>query len=235
VHQSEHSADAMRRYVVDNHDVLRDRPTGKGLDPALVIRYAGPGLVFFTAVAVYSGYATVRGVQAHNGVLELLGPIGAVGGFYMVVAIVRGIVRKDHELRVPASGRTVGSESLTAEAHTQTPTPADRHRVATAILRGDPIRPSDRQTAELLLNRWRLSGFRRVFNSAPVAILFAVMGTIWLIEGHGPGRFVRAGRAFAAMAGTIVVIRRQDRNQRWRAKYLTSGSIDHSRNTGDNV
>jgi hypothetical protein len=224
----------VRRYVVDNHDVANDRPTGKGLSPALIIRYAGPALVFFTAVAVYSGYATIRGFQAHNSVLELLGPIGAVGGSYMVVAIVRAIVRKDRALRVPASGQTPGSDSPTAEAHAWTPTPADRHRVAMAILRGEPIRPSDRRTAELLLNRWRLSGFRRVFNSVPVAILFAIVGTIWLIEGHGPGRFVEAALAFAAMAGTIAVIRRQDRIQRWRTKYLASGSIDQVRGTGDN-
>ncbi len=163
-----------------------------------------------------------------------MGLIGAVGGLYMVVAMVRAIVRKDRELRVPASGATGGSDSSTAEAHLSTPTPADRHRVATAILRGEPIRSSDRQTAELLLNRWSRSGFRRVLSSAPAAIFYAVIGTIYLIEGHGPRRFLLAALAFAAMAGAIVVIRRQDRIQRWRAKYLASGSIDHVRDGGDN-
>ena len=102
---SGHLDDVAPRHQVDNRGVVTDRPPGRGLSPILVIKYAGPGLVFFTAATVYSGYATVRGFDSHNSVLELLAPVGAAGGLYMVVAMVRGIVRKDRELREPARGR----------------------------------------------------------------------------------------------------------------------------------
>jgi O-antigen ligase len=199
----------------------------------LVIKYAGPGLVFFTAVTVYSGYATIRGFDSHNSVLELLAPVGAAGGLYMVVAVVRGIVRKDRELREPARGQTADIKPPPADAHAGAPTPADRHRVTMAILRGEPIQPSDRRTAEMEMARLTRSGSRRVFTGAPTAILFAIMGTFWLVEGHGQRRFVTAGLAFAAMAATVAAIRRQDRIQRWRDTYLAPSAADDLRDPGD--
>ena len=107
---SGHLDDAAPRHQVDNRGVATDRPPGKGLSPILVIKYAGPGLVFFTAATVYSGYATVRGFDSHNSVLELLAPVGAAGGLYMVVAMVRGIVRKIASCasRLAAGRRTWG-------------------------------------------------------------------------------------------------------------------------------
>ena len=83
------------------------------------------------------------------------------------------------------------------------------------------------------MTRLTRSGSRRIFTGAPTAILFAMMGTFWLVEGHGQRRFVTAGLAFAAMAATIAAIRRQDRIQRWRDTYLAPSAADDVRDAGD--
>jgi membrane protein YdbS with pleckstrin-like domain len=100
---------------------------------------------------------------------------------------------------------------------------AEQRRVYGEIMRGLPLKPADRQVAEVVVNRWIWRSWRLVLLCAWVLSSSDLLyfGIVRVSHGASGGRAVWATLPWLlGLVGSLVVIRQQVRLRRWQRKFL---------------